>query len=193
MKRLLILLVVGITLSTGASGDEAACGVFSEALEMVGDSQTRSADFAGEKEVSLMCIQHGETQRDLETARTLYERCMPYLHSLGTPESRQVMQIYERAMADTEAGVQKLTALMETHCAGRELCTGDAQSLRDTIEYQIQEAAQARNEGNTLLACFTIENVLKPAAEELKEYANECMVQDALDAVREIQAATPNC
>ena len=193
MKKLLVVMMVGISLSTSAVADEVACRLVSSALEMLGDSQMRTADFASEGKASLMCIQHDESKHALETVQNMYRRCMPYLRTLGTPESKQVMEVYAKAMADAESGMAELDRKMEAQCAQRTACPEDAQLLKDSIEYHVEEATRARRAGNTLWACTIINLTLESAAEELKGFANECMVQDSLDKVREIRGMMSNC
>ena len=177
-----------------AVADERNCFLFSLAIEMLADSQHRTADFAGAREVTLMCIQHDESLRELETAKTFYERCMPYLHNLGTPESKQIIQVYDNAMTDIESSMKEIGLDIETYCATRETCTGDTQTLKDTIEYHIHEVSKARKAGNTISSYFILNNILEPSAGELAEdYANKCMVQTSLDNVRKIRATMPNC
>ena len=192
MPRVATAAVLAALMTATASADEGMCRVFSEAIEGLAESQHKTANFAEEEKESLMCIQHNDSRRHLETVKSIYERCMPYLRSLGTPESKQVIEVYDRAMADAESGMMELDAKMEAQCAERATCTGDAQTLKDLIEYNVHRAARARDEGNTTLACFTLD-ILKSPAEELSEYANECMVQDALDSVQKLRATMPHC
>ena len=64
-----VMMMLGMSLSTDATGDKTACMSFSVAIEFLADSQNRTADFVGEEKVSLMCIQHDESRRYMKRLR----------------------------------------------------------------------------------------------------------------------------